>query len=192
MPVTANAFWALLPLVGHAGLPLAAGEGISPLWIAIGVGAVVIVAGIALYNQLVAMTVRADNAWSDIDVQLKRRHDLVPNVVEAVKGYAGYEKETLEAVVAARAKAMGAATAGDAAAAENVLSGALKSLFALAESYPDLKASSQFTHLQQQLAASYCLNGAPQSRPPQQAAAAAAPPQHQQPQPAPWEYWVRR
>jgi LemA protein len=152
MPVTANAFWALLPLVGHTGLPLAAGEGISPLWIAIGVGAVVIVAGIALYNQLVAMTVRADNAWSDIDVQLKRRHDLVPNVVEAVKGYAGYEKETLEAVVAARAKAMGAATAGDAAAAENVLSGALKSLFALAESYPDLKASSQFTHLQQQLA----------------------------------------
>lgn len=88
-------------MVGHAALPLAAGEGISPLWIAIGVGAAVVVVGIALYNQLVAMTVRADNAWSDIDVQLKRRHDLVPNVVEAVKGYAGYEKETLEAVVAA-------------------------------------------------------------------------------------------
>ena len=97
MPVAANDLFALVPMVGRAGLPLAAGEGLSPLWIAIGVGAVVVVAAIALYNQLVAMTVRADNAWSDIDVQLKRRHDLVPNVVEAVKGYAGYEKETLEA-----------------------------------------------------------------------------------------------
>ena len=120
------------------------------LWVVIGCLAV---AGIAvvLYNQLVAITVRADNAWSDIDVQLKRRHDLIPNVVEAVKGYAGYEKGALEAVVNARARAMNAHGAADSAAAENALTGTLKSLFALAEAYPQLKASDQFTHLQQQL-----------------------------------------
>jgi LemA protein len=131
---------------------LAAGAGVSPAWVAVGVVAAVGIGAIVLYNQLVTMTVRADNAWSDIDVQLKRRHDLIPNVVEAVKGYAGYEKGALEAVVEARARAMNAAGAKDAAAAENLLTGTLKSLFALAEAYPDLKASSQFTHLQQQLA----------------------------------------
>jgi LemA protein len=131
---------------------LAAGEG-PPIWVWAALGlAAVAVGAVVLYNQLVAMTVRADTAWSDIDVQLKRRHDLIPNVVEAVKGYAGYEKGALEAVVAARARAMGAAGAKDAAAAETMLTGALKSLFALAEAYPDLKASEQFTHLQQQLA----------------------------------------
>lgn len=151
-----------MPLQGSVPLPtmfggpfvplLAAGEGVSPVWVAAGILAAIAVAAIALYNQLVAMTVRADTAWSDIDVQLKRRHDLIPNVVEAVKGYSGYEKGALEAVVEARARAMGAAGAKDAAAAENMLTGTLKSLFALAEAYPDLKASSQFTHLQQQLA----------------------------------------
>ena len=134
------------------GSMVAAGGPVSPLWIGLGLVAAVALGAIVLYNQLVAMTVRADNAWSDIDVQLKRRHDLIPNVVEAVKGYAGYEKDALEAVVAARARAMGAAGAKDAASAENMLTGTLKSLFALAESYPDLKASQQFSHLQQQLA----------------------------------------
>ncbi|MFM8579664.1 MAG: LemA family protein [Planctomycetaceae bacterium] len=131
---------------------LAAEGGVPATWVAVGVLAAVLVAAIILYNQLVAMAVRVDNSWSDIDVQLKRRHDLIPNVVEAVKGYAGYEKETLEAVIAARAKAMGAHGAKDAAAAENALTGTLKSLFALAENYPQLKASDQFSHLQQQLA----------------------------------------
>jgi len=134
-------------------MPVLAAEGSLPTpWIVVGVLAAAVVAGIILYNQLVAMTVRVDNAWSDIDVQLKRRHDLIPNVVEAVKGYAGYEKETLEAVIAARSRAIGAQGAKDAAAAENALSGTLKSLFALAENYPQLKASEQFSHLQQQLA----------------------------------------
>lgn len=121
-------------------------------WIVAGIAAAVVVIGILLYNQLVAMQVRCDNAWSDIDVQLKRRHDLIPNVVETVRQYAGYERDALEAVIAARSRAMGAHGAKDAAAAENALSGTLKSLFALAEAYPQLKASDQFTHLQQQLA----------------------------------------
>jgi LemA protein len=107
---------------------------------------------IAIYNNLVSLRVRSNGAWSDIDVQLKRRHDLIPNVVEAVKSYAGYEKGTLEAVVAARSKAMNANGPTASAAAENQLSGALKSLFALAEAYPQLRASEQFSHLQQTLA----------------------------------------
>ena len=123
----------------------------SIVWIVLGVLALAAVAGVVLYNQLVALEVRVDNAWSDIDVQLKRRHDLIPNIVEAVKGYVGYEKGTLEAVVNARAKAMSAGSAKEAAAAENTLTGTLKSLFALAESYPQLRGSEQFTGLQQSL-----------------------------------------
>ena len=123
----------------------------SIAWIVLGVLALAAVAGVVLYNQLVALEVRVDNAWSDIDVQLKRRHDLIPNIVEAVKGYVGYEKGTLEAVVNARAKAMSAGSAKEAAAAENTLTGTLKSLFALAESYPQLRGSEQFTGLQQSL-----------------------------------------
>ena len=123
----------------------------SIAWIVLGVLALAAVAGVVLYNQLVALEVRVDNAWSDIDVQLKRRHDLIPNIVEAVKGYVGYEKGTLEAVVSARAKAMSAGSAKEAAAAENTLTGTLKSLFALAESYPQLRGSEQFTGLQQSL-----------------------------------------
>ena len=130
---------------------LAAGDLPWPLIIG-GLAVAAVVLGIVLYNQLVAQAVRVDNAWSDIDVQLKRRHDLIPNVVEAVKGYAGYEKGTLEAVIAARSRAMSAQGPKEAAAAENALSGTLKSLFALAEAYPQLKASEQFSHLQQQLA----------------------------------------
>lgn len=120
-------------------------------WIIGGGIAAAVMLAIAIYNSLVTQQVRCDNAWSDIDVQLKRRHDLIPNVVEAVKEYVGYEKGTLEAVISARTRAMGASGAKDAAAAESMLSGALKNLFALAEQYPQLKGSEQFSHLQQSL-----------------------------------------
>lgn len=103
---------------------------------------------IAMYNSLVQLRVRADSAWSDIDVQLKRRHDLIPNIVETVKGYAAHEKGTFENIAKFRTQAMQATTPADKAAAENQLSGALKTLFAVAEAYPELKASEQFTQLQ--------------------------------------------
>ena len=106
---------------------------------------------IGMYNSLVQLRVRADNAWSDIDVQLKRRHDLIPNLVETVKGYAAHEKGTFENIAKFRSQAMQATTPGDKAAAENQLSGALKSLFAVAENYPELKASEEFTQLQASL-----------------------------------------
>ncbi len=104
--------------------------------------------GIVMYNSLVKMRVQVDGAWADIDVQLKRRHDLIPNIVETVKGYAGHEKETLEAVINARSAAMGAQGPAAQAEAENMLTGALKSLFALSEAYPDLKAADNFRDLQ--------------------------------------------
>ena len=122
------------------------------IWIVLAAIAAAVIGAIVMYNQLVAMDVRCDNAWSDIDVQLKRRHDLIPNVVEAVKGYTSHERGTLDAVVAARSQAMAAKGPQEAAAAENALTGTLKTLFALAEAYPDLKANTQFTHLQEQLA----------------------------------------
>ena len=106
------------------------------------------------YNALVQLRVRADSAWSDIDVQLKRRHDLIPNLVETVKGYAAHERGTFEAVTQARANAINAQTPADQAQAENVLSGALKSLFAVAEAYPDLKANQNFLSLQEELTSS--------------------------------------
>jgi LemA protein len=110
---------------------------------------VLILAG--MYNSLVQLRVRADSAWSDIDVQLKRRHDLIPNLVETVKGYAAHEKGTFENIAKFRSQAMQATTPGDKAVAENQLTGALKSLFAVAENYPELKASEQFTGLQSSL-----------------------------------------
>jgi LemA protein len=113
--------------------------------------AAIVAAVWVLYNQLVKLKVQADAAWSDIDVQLKRRHDLVPNLVETVKGYATHEKGTLEAVVDARSRAMSATGPADRAAAENMLTGTLKSLFALAESYPQLRAADNFGQLQAQL-----------------------------------------
>ncbi len=113
--------------------------------------AVVAVAGIMLYNGLVRLKVQADNAWSDIDVQLKRRHDLIPNLVETVKGYAGHEKETLEGVIEARNKAMSAQGPAAKGQAEGQLTNALKSLFALSESYPQLRAVESFTQLQNTL-----------------------------------------
>lgn len=119
-------------------------------------GAIVLVAlvGVVLYNGLVSSRNRVDNAWAQIDVQLKRRHDLIPNLVETVKGYAAHEKETLDAVINARNAAMAGEASGSvaqSAQAENMLSGALKSLFALSEAYPDLKANQNFLQLQEEL-----------------------------------------
>jgi LemA protein len=103
------------------------------------------------YNGLVKRRVQVDNAWSQIDVQLTRRHDLIPNLVETVKGYAAHERGTFEAVTNARANAINAQTPAQQAQAENGLSGALKSLFAVAEAYPDLKANQNFLNLQEEL-----------------------------------------
>jgi LemA protein len=116
--------------------------------------AVVVVAVIGIYNGLVKLKVQADNAWSDIDVQLKRRHDLIPNVVETVKGYAGHERQTLEAVINARSKAVSVQGAGPAerGQAEGALTSALRGLFALAEAYPQLRATENFSALQNTLA----------------------------------------
>ncbi len=117
----------------------------------LGVLVLIIVFVISMYNGLVRLKVTCDNAWADIDVQLKRRYDLIPNLVETVKGYAGHEKSTLEAVINARNRAMTATGPADKAAAENMLSGALKSLFALSEAYPQLRAIESFTSLQNSL-----------------------------------------
>ncbi|MGB3977116.1 MAG: LemA family protein [bacterium] len=104
-----------------------------------------------LYNGLIRLRNAVKNAWSQIDVQLKRRHDLIPNLVETVKGYAGHEKETLERVINARNLAMTATGPAEAGRAEGALTGALRSLFALSESYPDLKANQNFLALQEEL-----------------------------------------
>ena len=114
---------------------------------------VVVLWAFAVYNGLVRLRNQVKNAWSQIDVQLKRRYDLIPNLVETVKGYATHEKTAFENVTAARAAAMGATSASHAeqAAAENQLTGALKSLFAVSEAYPELKANQNFLQLQQEL-----------------------------------------
>src|SRR5438128_36869 len=122
-------------------------------WIVIGVAAVVILFIVFTYNGLVSRKVETQSAWSQIDVQLKRRYDLIPNLVETVKGYASHEKDTLERVVAARNQAQGAQTVADRAAAENQLSGAIRSVLAVAEAYPDLKANQNFLALQEELTA---------------------------------------
>jgi LemA protein len=113
---------------------------------------VILIIVFTLYNGLVRLKVAAEGAWADIDVQLKRRHDLVPNLVETVKGYATHERGTLEAVIDARARAMSAQGPAERGRAEGELSGALKSLFALAESYPQLRATENFSQLQGSLA----------------------------------------
>lgn len=114
--------------------------------IVLAVGALIILVG--MYNSLVQLRVRADSAWSDIDVQLKRRHDLIPNLVETVKGYAAHEKGTFENIAKYRSMAMQASGPAERAQAEGQLTNALKSLFAVAENYPQLRASEQFTSLQ--------------------------------------------
>jgi LemA protein len=106
---------------------------------------------IVMYNGLVKLRNKVENAWAQIDVQLKRRYDLIPNLVETVKGYATHERETLDAVIQARNSAMSAGSPQEQAQAENVLSGALKSIFALSEAYPDLKANQNFLNLQEEL-----------------------------------------
>src|ERR1700693_5965938 len=118
------------------------------LLVILGVIAAVLV---GMYNTLVQLRVHCDSAWSDIDVQLKRRHDLIPNLVETVKGYAAHEKSTFEDIAKFRSMAMQATGPADKAAAENQLTGALKSLFAVAENYPQLQASQEFTQLQNSL-----------------------------------------
>ena len=117
-------------------------------WVILAVLVLLLIFVIGMYNSLVQLRVRTDSAWSDIDVQLKRRHDLIPNLVETVKGYAAHEKGTFENIAKYRSMAMQATTPADKAAAENQLTGALKSLFAVAENYPQLKASEEFTQLQ--------------------------------------------
>ena len=109
---------------------------------------VIVVVAVGMYNSLVRLRQQVDGAWADIDVQLKRRYDLIPNLVETVKGYAGHEKDTLERVVQARSAAMSAQGPAAKAEAEGALSGALKSLFALSEAYPQLQAAGGFRDLQ--------------------------------------------
>ena len=121
------------------------------LWIIIGVPVLLIGWIIAAYNRFVRFTNRAKEAWSDIEVQMKRRYDLIPNLVETVKGYASHEREVFEKVTQARAMAIGAKTVGEHAQAENMLSGALKTLFAVAEAYPQLRAAENFVELQREL-----------------------------------------
>ncbi|MFH1744759.1 MAG: LemA family protein [bacterium] len=124
------------------------------LWILLAVIVVIIAAVIGMYNSLIRLKNRVQEAWSDIDVQLKRRYDLIPNLIETVKGYAAHESGTLEKVVQARNAAMQAQSGGTAearASAENALSATLKTIFALSESYPDLKANQNFLELQREL-----------------------------------------
>lgn len=123
----------------------------SILWILLAVVALVAIWLIFTYNGLVTLKNRVDEAWSDIDVQLKRRYDLIPNLVATVKGYATHESGTFEKVTAARTAAMAATGPHDKAVAENMLTGALKSVFALSEAYPDLKANENFMKLQDEL-----------------------------------------
>ena len=120
-------------------------------WIILAVVVLFGIIVIPMYNSLVQLRVRSDSAWSDVDVQLKRRHDLIPNLVETVKGYAAHEKGTFENITKYRSMAMQASGPADKAAAENQLTGALKSLFAVAENYPQLQASQEFTQLQSSL-----------------------------------------
>ncbi|MCH7847986.1 MAG: LemA family protein [Planctomycetes bacterium] len=120
--------------------------------IILGVLVVAAIFVIGLYNGLVRKKAAADGAWSDIDVQLKRRYNLIPNLVETVKGYASHERETLESVIKARQTAIDVSGIAGQAQAENMLSGALRQLFALSESYPDLKANQNFMQLQEELA----------------------------------------
>lgn len=121
------------------------------MFIAIGIIVLIVVIAIFIYNSLVQAKVRVDEAWSDITVQLKRRYDLIPNLIETVKGYAKHEKTVFEEVTNTRANALNAQGPKEQAKAENMLEGALKSLFAVSENYPDLKANENFLQLQQEL-----------------------------------------
>ena len=121
------------------------------LWILLGIVAIVVIGAIAIYNGLVRSKQQTTNAWAQIDVQLKRRYDLIPNLVETVKGYMKFEQETLQKVIDARSSAMNARGVADKAQAENALTQALGGFFAVAEAYPDLKASANMAQLQEEL-----------------------------------------
>ena len=121
------------------------------IWIVIAIVVLIVLFLVAIYNGLVGKRVRCREAWSQIDVQLKRRYDLIPNLVETVKGYAAHERETLEAVIQARNAAISATGVQQQAEAENMLTGALNKLFALSEAYPNLKANENFAQLQEEL-----------------------------------------
>ncbi len=120
-------------------------------YIVLAILALIVLYLVLTYNRLVTLRNRIDNAWSQIDVQLRRRYDLIPNLVETVKGYAAHEREVLEQVTQARAQAIAAGSVGEQGKAENVLTGALRSLFAVSENYPQLKASDNFKQLQEEL-----------------------------------------
>ena len=123
----------------------------TPLYIIVGIAIVLVVIVIGMYNSLITLSQHVKESWADIDVQLKRRYDLIPNLISTVKGSSNFETSTLEKVVEARSKAMGAGTMDEHKDAENMLTGALKSIFALAESYPDLKSNQNYLALQAEL-----------------------------------------
>ena len=120
-------------------------------WVVIGILVVVLVAAVLVYNRLVALRNRVDNGWAQIDVQLRRRYDLIPNLVTTVQGYAAHEREVFESVTEARTRAIGATAVGDQATAENEITRGLRQLMAVAEAYPDLKANQNFLALQEEL-----------------------------------------
>lgn len=124
---------------------------VTPLWIGLGVVVLIVLFFIATYNKLVALRNRVDNAWSQIDVQLRRRYDLIPNLVNTVKGYAAHEKQIFENVALARSAGVNAKSVPEQAAAENQITQALRQLFAVVENYPDLKANQNFLSLQEEL-----------------------------------------
>ena len=120
-------------------------------WIVLGVGGVIVLWAIVTYNAMITLRNRIANAWSQIDVQLRRRYDLIPNLVETVKGYAAHERQTFEEVTKARQAGIDASTVQDQAAAENMITQALRRLFAVAEAYPQLRATENFQMLQEEL-----------------------------------------
>jgi LemA protein len=124
---------------------------VPALWIVLGIVVLLVVGAVVAYNRLVRLRVRADNGWSQIDVQLRRRYDLIPNLVETVQGYAAHEKAVFEEVTTARTKAMGAQRVGEQAQAENAITAGLGRLIAVAENYPELKANQNFLALQEEL-----------------------------------------
>ena len=123
----------------------------TALWIVLGIVAVLLLAGVWIYNRLVTLRTRVDNGWSQIDVQLRRRADLIPNLVETVKGYAAHERELFERVTEARARSLGATGVADQADAENQVTAGLRQLMAVVDNYPDLKANQNFLALQEEL-----------------------------------------
>jgi LemA protein len=123
----------------------------TALWIVLGIVAVLLLSAVWIYNRLVTLRTRVDNGWSQIDVQLRRRADLIPNLVETVKGYAAHERELFERITEARARSIGASGVPDQAAAENQVTAGIRQLLAVVENYPDLKANENFLALQEEL-----------------------------------------